>query len=160
MLYSFLLILWTCSLQLRAEEPQLEATNIQQLILLKVNSKDFSVVYLFYRGYSATLVAADADKISVMACDEQHAVLVQDKSQQRVEESSSHSNPHRSGFFDRVVVNKTATPGTNDIAAKTVRHHPLPFPQHPVTNLFFPVYLAIPGVMIGTVPVREECGGI
>lgn len=129
---------------------------VEQLMLLKVNSRVFFVVYLFHRGYSATLVAADADKISVMACDEQHATLVQDKSQKRVKEFSPNRNPHRSGFFDRVVVNKTATPGTIDIAAKTVRHHPLPFPQHPVTNLFFPVCLDIPGIMIGTVPVHEE----
>lgn len=82
------------------------------------------------------------------------------RSQKRVKESSPNRNPHRSGFFDRVVVNKTATPGTIDIAAKTVRHHPLPFPQHPVTNLFFPVCLDIPGITIGTVPVHEEWGGI
>lgn len=92
-----------------------------------------------------------------MACDEQHVMSAQDKSQQCVGKTSPNMNPHGSGFLDREVVNKIAMPGTVYIAAKTANHHPSPFPWHLITNLlFFPVYLDMPGIMIGIVSLHEE----
>lgn len=70
-------------------------------------------------------------------------------------------NPHGSGFLDREVVNKIAIPGTIYVAAKTANRHPPPFPWHLITTLLsFPVYLDIPGIMIGVVSLHEECSGI
>lgn len=134
MLYSFLPILWTCSLQLRAEEPQLEATNSTTTDVIQGKQQVFFWLFI-YSTEGILLLWLLLMLIKFLSWPVMNSMQCWFKI--RVEESSPNRNPHRSGFFDRVVVNKTAKPGAIDIAAKTVCHHPLPFPQPPVTNLFF-----------------------